>query len=311
MSISTGTVWADQPLVPIPFEALAQAGASKQKAYDEGQAEANALDNSFLKIGSIDRDTPEKKEIVSNYQKQVEDLYQKSGHDYSRMTAGLTNLSKQLQNDLANGKLGAIKNRYDSQQASIKDYEEAVDKKTMSRDQAKAAMTYDRSNQDALKLNEFGVYNGYSALGSRESQDLSKIALDYRKEMTPQKIYELSGLKPDNYGYLLDNKGTRTMLTEDFISQAVAESMKSDKKVQDEVKFRNTVGGRDKELQGSFSQLDEQAKTDPSTWTVEGNTYNPNDKNTIDQVKNHLADQYLNKDIYDVAKSTGNLTKRW
>ncbi len=65
MSISTGTVWADQPLVPIPFEALAQAGASKQKAYDEGQAEANALDNSFLKIGSIDRDTPEKKEIVS------------------------------------------------------------------------------------------------------------------------------------------------------------------------------------------------------------------------------------------------------
>lgn len=236
MPISIWDKPAELTLAPFPFEKYALAGASKQKAYDEGEALRSSIEDEFLKIKVLPVDEPKRDAFLKGVTTKLSDLYTQSGGDYGKMASGLKELQRQVKQETTYGDVAGMMSNYVTVTEAQKEFEKAS-----------AEGKFSGLDDYVYKANIFNPLDQYNKAGGwgRDDKGIGrKINMGYMPKL-PEVGKTLSdfaqqwqadkypmGLTPykDPFtkqftGYLV--KGTKTFVSKDEVAAGVMSYAKS------------------------------------------------------------------------------------
>lgn len=262
MALTFGSKPAEFKYVELPWEAIAAAGAAKQKRYDEGDKGISDINDTFLKIGSIKADTPRKQQLVDDYQQQIYGVVDSYSGDIGAALPKIKELQRKINYDMTYGELGAINNRYKSQQESIADiqkyneeYIKSGGKNGMSGEEAQALLNYEMNelNNAPVQKNPDGTWTTYQKYHRMPTINMYEEARQIAANMKPQTIEELTGLKSIGGGFYQHGKETRKILEAEAIQMAVEQTMRNDPRFTSYLGWRNEITGKNKAV-GNYLQ---------------------------------------------------------
>ena len=299
---------------PTPFQNLAYMAEKKQQKVDKAFELESSLQDSFNKIGALDPDIPEKNRILNEYREQLNNIYTNNKNNPNALVTNFKELQRKFTNELAYGKLGGIHNRYQGYAASKTSKEELGKKflegggeKGVSNEDAMQTLNYEltKLNAEPIRQTEYGGWETYKPAPLQPTLNLTKIADDIGKEMRekPSSMENFGFQLIPGTGYYRDLETGAEVLEAQAIERAVVNRMLTDPRVQGYVQNKNVITGTADALDTYFKATDEKAKVDPGAYTLNGVTYNP----AI--AKQVIADQTLNKDIYNAAKTAADIYK--
>jgi len=249
MAINMFTKPAEFKYVELPFEAIAAAGAARQKRYDEGDKLTSDINDTFLKIGSREADTPRKQELVNDYQKQIYDVVDSYSGDIGAALPKIKELQRKINYDMAYGELGAIKKNYEAEQARIK----VVQDSNQNYNEGKGGL----DAFDATNLLEFekqlnagptkkvgNTWSTYQTHSLSATQDYSKAAREIADKIDIQTLENFSGMKHVGNGIFMDEKKTEERRDKDIIAEYVTNALLSDPKYAQYLDWKNTISGK-------------------------------------------------------------------
>jgi hypothetical protein len=250
MAISPWTKPLEMKIAPLPFEALAYGYEKRQQRQDKADELLSGLDESFLKINSIPLDTPRKQELVGELQQQVYSLVDKYKGDLAGALPEIKALNRKVQYETNYGELGAIKERYNQFSTAEAKRAEAVkrymmgEKGGMSEEDALNARNYELSRMNKpIEKTAYG-WSTYNTMASQPHVDIETKVMEVAKEMKPQTVEQMTGLKYDsNTGYFVNLTTGDTSLAADEIERAAYRMVMQDREVNDYLKFKHTVSG--------------------------------------------------------------------
>jgi hypothetical protein len=307
MPINIWSKPAQLSITPLPFEAIAAAGAAKQKAYDEGDKALTDLNDNFLKIGSLPVDSPRKQELVGGYQKEMNDIADSYGNDLGAALPKIKQLQRRLNADLSTGELGGIKTRYDGYLTRVKEiddyrkkYIESGGKQGLSDEDAQNLLNYELTNPAyngaPIKKTAYGTWNIYKPSEVRYTLNYNTKADEFAGKMKPEVITHLTGLQPvkdaagNITGYMQHGDIKTTKLPAEAIKQATAIAMQLDPEVTGYRDWNARISGKADKIAQAMAE-------------------NPNGFLTADGMSmispEHMAELTLNKDIYNAAETMG------
>lgn len=307
MPINIWSKPAQLSITPLPFEAIAAAGAAKQKAYDEGDKALTDLNDNFLKIGSLPVDSPRKQELVGGYQKEMNDIADSYGNDLGAALPKIKQLQRRLNADLSTGELGGIKTRYDGYLTRVKEiddyrkkYIESGGKQGLSDEDAQNLLNYELTNPiyngAPIKKTAYGTWNIYKPSEVRYTLNYNTKADEFAGKMKPEVITRLTGLQPvkdaagNITGYMQHGDIKTTKLPAEAIKQATAIAMQLDPEVTGYRDWNARISGKADKIAQAMAE-------------------NPNGFLTADGMSmispEHMAELTLNKDIYNAAETMG------
>ena len=299
---------------PTPFQNLAYMAEKKQQKVDKAFELESTLQDSFNKIGALDPDIPEKNRILNEYREQLNNIYTNNKNNPNALVTNFKELQRKFTNELAYGKLGGIHSRYQGYVASKtnkeelgKKYLEGGGEKGVSNEDAMQTLNYEltKLNAEPIRQTEYGGWETYKPAPLQPTLNLTKIADDIGKEMRekPSSMENFGFQLIPGTGYYRDLETGAEVLEAQAIERAVVNRMLTDPRVQGYVQNKNVITGTVDALDAYFKATDEKAKVDPGAYTLDGVTYNP----AI--AKQVIADQRLNKDIYNAAKTAADIYK--
>ena len=240
---------AEFKYVELPFEAIAAAGAARQKRYDEGDKLTSDINDTFLKIGSREADTPRKQELVNDYQKQIYDVVDSYSGDIGAALPKIKELQRKINYDMAYGELGAIKKNYEAEQTRIK----VVQDSNQNYNEGKGGL----DAFDATNLLEFekqlnagptkkvgNTWSTYQTHSLSATQDYSKAAREIADKIDIQTLENFSGMKHVGNGIFMDEKRTTEVRDKDIIAEYVTNALLSDPKYSQYLDWKNTISGK-------------------------------------------------------------------
>lgn len=263
MALTFGSKPAEFKYVELPWEAIAAAGAARQKRYDEGDKEISNINDTFLKIGSIAPDTPRKKQLVDDYQQQIYEVVDSYSGDIGAALPKIKELQRKINYDITYGELGAINNRYKGQQESIaeiqkynEEYIKSGGKNGMSGEEATALLNYETNelNNAAVQKNPDGTWTTYKKYDRMPTIQMFEEARQIAANMKPQMIEQLVGLKPIGGGFYQHGKETKKYLEAEAIQMAVEQTMRNDPRFTSYLKWRNEITGKNKAVANYLQQ---------------------------------------------------------
>ncbi len=283
MAISPWTKPLQMKIAPLPFEALAYGYEKQAKRQEEADKGLQDLNDSLLKIGAIPYDTQRRDELVNNIQGQVKSIVDQYGvNNLQAALPAIKNLNRQIQYETTYGELGGINARYkgytESQKQKeeyVKKYIETGGKEGMNPQDAEQQLQYElhKLNAKPISKNKFGSWDTYQTMAAMPSIDYNKEAFNIAKEIKPTVIEQRTGLKLDNYGYLVDKSGTRKMLAADVIQDIVQETMMTDPRIRQYTDYKHTISGNKDNWKAVLEQSpygvlsdDGQSMENPETW---------------------------------------------
>ena len=305
MAINIWTKPAEFKYVELPFEAIAAAGAAKQKAYDEGDKALTDLTENFLKIGSLPVNAARKDELIGGYQQEIYDIADQYSNDLGAALPKIKQLQRKLNTDLATGELGAIKSQYDGyleRKKEIEGYEKNFmeGKGGLSPEDAQNLLNFELTspelNGSPLKKTKYGTWEKYKPYTSIPTLDYTKVADEFASKMKPEVITELTGLMPvkdasgNITGYMQHGNVKTTMLPSQAIELATAEAMKLDSKVTGYRNWQATISGKADKVARAIQE-------NPNGFL------SPDGMSTLSP--DYVADVTINDGIYNAAKAMG------
>lgn len=305
MAINIWTKPAEFKYVELPFEAIAAAGAAKQKAYDEGDKALTDLTENFLKIGSLPVNAARKDELIGGYQQEIYDIADQYSNDLGAALPKIKQLQRRLNADLATGELGAIKSQYDGyleRKKEIEGYEKNFmeGKGGLSPEDAQNLLNFELTNPELngspLKKTKYGTWEKYKPYTSMPTLDYTKVADEFASKMKPEVITELTGLMPvkdaagNITGYMQHGNVKTTMLPSQAIELATAEAMKLDSKVTGYRNWQATISGKADKIARAVQE-------NPNGFL------SPDGMSTLSP--DYVADVTMNDGIYNAAKAMG------
>lgn len=308
MAINMFTKPAEFKYVELPFEAIAAAGAARQKRYDEGDKSISDINDTFLKIGSIKVDTPRKQELVDAYQQQIYGVVDSYAGDIGAALPKIKELQRKINYDMTYGELGAINNRYKSQQESIADiqkyneeYIKSGGKNGISGEEAQALLNYEMNelNNTPVQKDASGTWTTYQKYHRMPTINMYEEARQIAANMKPETIEQLTGLKSIGGGFYQHGKETRKILEAEAIQMAVEQTMRNDPRFTSYLSWRNEITGKNKAVR---SYLQNNTVTTP-----EGIQYLPgkDGQSVVNPVA--WADSVLHSDFTDAASDAGRI----
>jgi hypothetical protein len=299
---------------PTPFQNLAYIAEKKQAREDKAFDLETTLESEFNKIGALDPDIPEKNRILNEYRQKVADSYTTNKDNPNAMLRSFKEIQRNFTNELTNGKLGGINQRYQSYVASKTEKQELGKKhlesggeKGVSNEDATQSLQYELTalNAEPIKQTEFGGWESYKTTPLHPTLSLSKIADNIGKEMRekPSSMEAMGFQLIPGTGFYRDLETSEEVVEAEAIRRAVVNRMLTDPAIQGYVQNKNKISGTASQLDDYFRLKDEQAKVDPGAYTLDGVSYNP----AI--AKQVIADQVLNKDIYNAANTSADIYK--
>ncbi len=305
MAINIWTKPAEFKYVELPFEAIAAAGAAKQKAYDEGDKSLTDLEENFLKIGSLPVNAARKDELIGGYQKEIYDIADQYGNDLGAALPKIKQLQRRLNADLATGELGGIKGQYDGyleRKKEIEGYEKSFieGKGGLSPEDAQALLNFELTNPELngspLKKTKYGTWEKYKPYTTMPTLDYTKVADEFASKMKPEVITELTGLMPvkdasgNVTGYMQHGNVKTTLLPSEAIELATGEALKLDSKVTGYRDWQAAISGKADKVSRAIQE-------------------NPNGFLSRDGMSTlspaYVADVTMNDGIYNAAKAMG------
>ncbi len=311
MAITFGSKPAEFKYVELPFEALAAAGAAKQKRYDEGDKEITNINDTFLKIGSIKPDTKRKQELVDGYQQEIYQVVDQYSGDIGAALPKIKELQRKINYDMTYGELGAINNRYKSQQESIADiqkyneeYIKSGGKNGMSGKESQALLDYETNelNNAPVQKNADGTWTTYQKYHRMPTINMYEEARQIAANMKPETIEQLTKLKAIGGGFYQHGKETKKYLTAEAIQMAVEQTMRNDPRFTSYLGWKNEITGKNKAVGNYLQQTLAQ--------TSEGIQYLPGKDNAGNEsMINPYAwkDQVLHEDFTNAAADAGRI----
>jgi hypothetical protein len=311
MAITFGSKPAEFKYVELPWDAIAAAGAAKQKRYDEGDKEISNINDTFLKIGSIKVDTPRKQQLVDDYQQQIYGVVDSYSGDIGAALPKIKELQRKINYDMTYGELGAINNRYKSQQESIADiqkyneeYIKSGGKNGISGEEAQALLNYETNelNNTPVQKSPDGTWTTYQKYHRMPTINMYEEARQIAANMKPQTIEELTGLKSIGGGFYQHGKETRKILEAEAIQMAVEQTMRNDPRFTSYLGWRNEITGKNKAVTNYLQQNIAQ--------TPEGIQYlSGKDATGNERMINPVAwtDEVLHQDFTNAAADAGRI----
>lgn len=307
MAINIWTKPAEFKYVELPFEAIAAAGAAKQKAYDEGDKALTDLTDNFLKIGSLPVNAARKDAILGEYQQEIYDITDQYSNDLGSALPRIKQLQRKLNTDLATGELSGIKGQYDQYLERVKEvggfvkkFMETGGKEGLSPEDADALLNYELTNPDLngspIKKTKYGTWEKYKPFTTMPTLNYMSIADDFAKAMKPEVITELTGLMPvkdasgNVTGYMQHGNVKTTLLPSEAIELATGEALKLDSKVTGYRDWQAAISGKADKVSRAIQE-------------------NPNGFLSRDGMSTlspaYVADVTMNDGIYNAAKAMG------
>lgn len=249
MAISPWTKPLDMKIAPLPFEALAYGYEKRQQRQDKADELLSTLDESFLKINSIPLDTPRKQELVGELQQQVYSLVDRYKGNLAEALPEIKALNRKVQYETNYGELGAIKERYNQFSTNEAKRAEAVkrymmgEKGGMTEEEAMNARNYELTRLNKpIEKTAYG-WSTYNSLPSQPHVDIETKVMEVAKEIKPESIERMTGLKYDGQGYFVNLTTGEKKLAAPYIEEVAYRSVMQDREVNDYLKFKHTVSG--------------------------------------------------------------------
>lgn len=263
MAITFGSKPAEFKYVELPWEVIAAAGAAKQKRYDEGDKEISNINDTFLKIGSIKVDTPRKQQLVDDYQQQIYGVVDSYSGDIGAALPKIKELQRKINYDMTYGELGAINNRYKSQQESIADiqkyneeYIKSGGKNGISGEEAQLLLNYETNelNNVPVQKNPDGTWTTYQKYHRMPTINMYEEARQIAANMKPETIEHVTGLKSIGGGFYQYGEQTDKILEAEAIQIAVEQTMRNDPRFTSYLEWRNEITGKNKAVNNYLQQ---------------------------------------------------------
>jgi hypothetical protein len=311
MAINMFTKPAEFKYVELPFEAIAAAGAARQKRYDEGDKLTSDINDTFLKIGSRKLDTPRKQELVNEYQQQIYDVVDNYSGDLGAALPKIKELQRKINYDMAYGELGAINSDYKKEQESIaeiqklnEEYIKTGGKSGISGEEAQALLNYEMNelNNSPVRKNPDGTWSSYQKYQRMPTINVYEEAREIGKLMKPETIEQLTGLRAIGGGFYQHGKETKKYLEAEAIQMAVEQTMRNDPRFTSYLAWRNEITGKNKAVRG---YLDQNMVTTP-----EGIQYLPGKDNQTMVNPMAWADEVLHSHFTNAAADAGRLLRQ-
>ncbi len=303
---------------PIPFQELAYMAEKKQQFKDKAFDLEADLESQFGKIGALDVDAPERSNIINGFRNELASVYEQSGGNPNKLLTGFKQVQRKFNKELAYGKLGGINQRYQGFAESQKElaeqgksYLENKGDKGISPEEGGMYLQQELNvlNAEPIKQTSLGTWETYRKETRQPTLQLTKIADQIAKEMRdkPQLITQFTGLQDAGGGYYRDVVTKREYTEAQAIEKAAVARMTTDPFVQSYMSTINKISGKEAGLRDLLTAAEQQAQFDPSIYSVDGTSYNPNDPNARRIFQSKVADKVLNEDIYNAAKTAANI----
>jgi len=117
--------------VPLPFEIMQRAAENRQKVYDVNEQQAEVA-KSWLNIKHRAPDKVGYNRIKNSYEKQISDLVDQAGGDYSTIGPKIRAVAATIKSDMNDGELAHIMSNFANAQADVKHKTDLVDKGDLS-----------------------------------------------------------------------------------------------------------------------------------------------------------------------------------
>lgn len=278
----------------IPYSAIAEVGAYKDKQFNEGQQAVSEFEN-LLNVPSLDPDTPIKKQRIKYYEDELQKSLDNTKGDYSTIIPTVARLKRELGKDLRDGELGAIANSYAKNVEDKKRLNELVDKKLIDSIDAEKRYTIDTANYKGIGTpNALGRYNIYQGNAPAEqvklSEEADKLAKDWKANSVANGSVRFNTAK-DGLGepgkYLIKTDGSNEVVSEQEIYNNILPMMLQDHKISAYAKQQAEFDsyGYGKEQQGTNG--------DPSYYQIGSSAY---------PSKEDFHNKYANSLIQEAAK---------
>lgn len=226
---------------PINFEEILQLGALKEKQFEQGQAAADELSNTFLNIKSLDVDNPRAKEIGNQYEADLQKIISDSKGDYSTITPKLRSLKTKYAKDALQGEIAAIQGNYGAHAADKERIIELVDKKLVDSSIGAKLLEQSLYNYKGIGTpNALGKYNLYKSSSPAEQVSFSDEAEKRAKGWMADA--EAKGQIVKQGGYWVKTDGSREQITAQEIYDSVYNDMLNDPKIK---AYANQLGSLD------------------------------------------------------------------
>ncbi len=216
----------------IPYSAIAEVGAYKDKQYNEGQRQLSEFEQ-LLNVPALEQDTPIKKERIKYYEDQLNSSLDSVKGDYSRVIPAITRLKRELGKDLREGPLGAVVTNYSTDAESKKRLNELVDKKLIDVNTAEKLYKMDRSKYQGIgSQNSLGRFNNFNTTTPAEQIDLAehfdKLAQGYKADKVASGGYRFS----KDGKYIIKTDGSNEVVSDKQIASDLMRVAGSDPKIQ-------------------------------------------------------------------------------
>jgi hypothetical protein len=312
MAITFGSKPAEFKYVELPWDAIAAAGAAKQKRYDEGDQTITNINDTFLKIGSREIDTKRKQELVDGFQQEIYNITDNFSGDIGAALPKIKELQRKLNYEITYGELGAIKKNYELEQARIKKIQESLDSYNQGKGgldayDAASLLAFDAqvNNVPTQKVgNTWSTYQEKTPIYA--TQDYSQAARNIAKDIDIQSLEEFSGMKHVGNGIFMDEKTTKERRDKDIIEEYVTNALLADPKYAQYLNWKNTITGKNDKVANVLQNN--------TVTTPEGVTYLPK----LDAAGNEIgvmnptawANDYLTSDFRQAGRSAGEIYQR-
>lgn len=305
--INPWDVPAKLTMTPDPYQAIMTGLLAKKAAYDEGETSLTALEDSFLKIGSLPVNAPRKNQLIGEYQKEAYDIVDQYSNDLGAALPRIKQLQRKLNTDLATGELGGIKGQYDEYLERAKELEvykkkfmESGGKEGLSPEDADALLNFEITNPglngSPIKKTKYGTWEKYKPFTTMPSLNYMAVADEFASKMKPEIITQLTGLMPvkdasgNITGYMQHGNVKTTMLPSEAIELATAEAMKLDSRVTGYRDWQATISGKADKVARAIQEK-------PNGFL------SPDGMSTLSP--DYVADVTMNDGIYNAAKAMG------
>lgn len=311
MAITFGSKPAEFKYVELPWEAIAAAGAAKQKRYDESDKVITDINENFLKIGSREDDTPRKQQLVNELQQEIYNVADTYSGDLGAALPKIKELQRKINYEMNYGELGAIKKNYDLEQARIKKIQESLDsynegKGGLDAYDAAALLAHDKKINKGPTQKIGSTWSTYKETPMYATQDYSKAAREIADKIDISTLEQFSGMKHIGNGIFLDEKTTTERRDQDIIEEYVTNALLADPKYAQYLDWKNTITGKKDNV---LNVLQNQTVTTP-----DGVEYLPQ----MDAAGNEVgavnptawANEYLTSDFRKAGRSAGEIFQR-
>lgn len=311
MAITFGSKPAEFKYVELPWEAIAAAGAAKQKRYDESDKVITDINENFLKIGSREEDTPKKQQLVNELQQEIYNVADTYSGDLGAALPKIKELQRKINYEMNYGELGAIKKNYDLEQARFKKIQESLDsynegKGGLDAYDAAALLAHDKKINKGPTQKIGSTWSTYKETPMYATQDYSKAAREIADKIDISTLEQFSGMKHIGNGIFMDEKTTTERRDQDIIEEYVTNALLADPKYAQYLDWKNTITGKKDNV---LNVLQNQTVTTP-----DGINYLPQ----IDAAGNEVgavnptawANEYLTSDFRQAGRSAGEIFQR-